>query len=91
MSVNQSLNYLARTECAEVRAGINSLFEITASNSQTLCCRIDTSQDLVIKDEKFEIPGFCINGAELADSPLTVYISDGCTVGIIKNNIIYIT
>ena len=91
MSVSQSLNYLSGAERIEVRAGINSLFEITASNSKTLCCRIDTSQDLVIKDEKFEIPGFCINGAELADSPLTVYISDGCTVGIIKNNIIYIT
>ena len=91
MSVNQSLNYLARTECAEVRAGINSLFEITATNSKTLCCRVSTSHDLVVRDEKFRISRFCINGAELVDHPLRIYISPDCTVGTINQKKVYIT
>ena len=91
MSVSQSLNYLSGAERVEMRAGINSLFEITATNSKTLCCRINTSYDLVVRDEKFGIYRFCINGAELVDHPLTVYISADCTVGMVRNNTIYIT
>ena len=90
MSVSQSLNYLAEAEHIELKAGVNSLFKITAANSKTLCCRINTSYDLVVKDEKLGITRFCINGAELVNHPLTVYISSDCTVGTIENNKIYI-
>ena len=55
MSASQSLNYLLGAERIELRAGINSLFEITATNSKTLCCRINTSHDLAVKDETFGI------------------------------------
>ena len=91
MSASQSLSYLSGAEYVEVRAGMNCLLELTASNSKTLCCRINTSYDLVVKDKKFEILRFCINGAELVDHPLTVYISADCTVGIIKDNTISVT
>ena len=91
MSVSQSLNYLSGAERVEMRAGINSLFEITATNSKTLCCRVNTSHDLVVRDEKFGISRFCINGAELVDHPLKVYISADCAVGTINQRKVYIT
>ena len=91
MFVSQSLSYLSEAECAEVRAGTNSLFEITATNSKTLCCRISASHDLVVKDEKFGISRFCINGSELVNHPLKVYVTSDCTVGTIKQNTVYVS
>ena len=65
MAVPQSINYLSTVQYMEIRAGTNSLFELTAVNSKTVCDRINTSYDLVVRDKAFGIPRFCIGGAEL--------------------------
>ena len=94
MASNRSLSYLSKTVSMEIRLALrddsNILFEMTANDSKTYCTRVNSSYDLVIKDETFGIPRFCINGAEIEDHPVKVYISPEHTVGIIKDDMIYI-
>ena len=90
MAVQKSLDYLSSVQHMEMRVGANSLFQMTASNSKTVCDRVDTSYDLVVRDKKFGIPRFCISGAELSDHAVKVYMSAVSKIGVIKNSAIFI-
>ena len=69
------LNYLSGLTGMEIKTAGNCLFKLTADNSQTYCCRVDSSKDLVIADENFQAAKFCISGAELQNHPAKVYLS----------------
>ena len=90
MATSQSLQYLAESTYKEMRQDLSDdedrLFEMAAREFISYCCIESASYDLVIKDSSYNVPRFCIHGAEIVNHRLEVYTSESQQIGFITTH-----